>query len=69
MISQFYSSELHEQVDIMKQLTNLVLAPIGGAWSDGEVLVFGEVDDLQTKGQQLFDELLGGFDNSDTIPL
>ncbi|MEM8535281.1 MAG: hypothetical protein AAGF95_30880 [Chloroflexota bacterium] len=51
LISQFYLSELHEQVEITKQLIDLILAPIGGAWSDGEALAFGEdVGDLQMKG-------------------
>ena len=58
-IKHFYSAEsLAEQVKISKELTELVLRPVGGAWKDDEVLAFGEeTKDLQKKGKELFQKL------------
>ena len=59
-IADFYAnSKLAEQVEIARTLTAAILAPVGGAWRDDEVLAFGENvgEDLQQKGQSQFEIL------------
>lgn len=59
MVMDFYSTiSLPEQLEISKNLTELVLSPVGGAWKNDEVLAFGdETKNLQTKGKELFQKL------------
>lgn len=58
LIKDFYSAERPtEQVEISKRLTELILAPVGGAWKNDEVLAFGDEKKLQQKGKELFQKL------------
>ena len=60
-IRYFYAShDLKEKLHISERLTELVLAPIGGSWRKGELVVFGtdtDAEHLQCKGQKVFSEL------------
>lgn len=58
-IKDFYSANsLRKQVEISKNLTELVLNPVGGAWENDEILAFGdETKKLQQKGKELFQKL------------
>ena len=59
----FYSSrDLKEKLEISERMTELVLAPIGGPWRKGELIVFGtstKAKQLQSKGQEIFLWLFG----------
>ena len=59
-IIDFYATpDLAEQVTISRTLTAAILAPVGGAWQDNEVLAFGENagEDLQQQGLAMFNKL------------
>ena len=62
-IRRFYAShDLTEKLGISERLTELILAPIGGPWRRGELIVFGtntNVKQLQSKGRKVFSELFG----------
>ena len=63
-LGAFYkTADLTEKVRLTEHLTELVLAPIGGAWQPGEVLAFGhgesENDKLAEKGVEVYRELFG----------
>jgi hypothetical protein len=59
----FYSShDINEKLKISERMTELVLAPIGGPWRRGELIVFGmstNTKQLQSKGQEIFLGLFG----------
>ncbi len=63
-IESFYkSSNLAEELEISKILTDLFLAPINGPWRAEELIVFGtsyEATELHVKGMEVFSELFGG---------
>ena len=62
LIEQFYAaSALEAQARLVKELTEIVLEPVGGMWRDGEILAFGDDDsqDLQEQGRQLYRTLFG----------
>lgn len=59
-IAAFYDThDLDRQVELLRDLTDLVLEPIGGAWQDDEVLAFGGESDirLQEKGFEMYERL------------
>lgn len=58
-IVSFYAAEdIQQQVEISKGLTEHVLRPVGGVWSDNEILAFGDgVKNTQQKGKELFQKL------------
>jgi len=62
-IEDFYrTKDLKKKLEISEQLTELVLAPIGGLWRKGELLTLGrnkQGSDIQLKGKKLFFEIFG----------
>ena len=61
-LEAFYgAADLKERLRLTEYLTELVLAPVGGAWQPGEVLAFGhdesEDDELAEKGLEVYREL------------
>ena len=62
-LEDFYrTKDLKKKLEISEELTELVLAPIGGPWRKGEVLTLGrnkQGSDIQLKGKKLFAEILG----------
>jgi len=53
---QFYAAaDFERQVHFARVIEETVLAPIGGLWQDGELIVFGH----QAKGRAVFRALLG----------
>lgn len=59
-MANFYANpNLAEQVAISRTLTAAILAPVGGAWQDDEVLAFGENagKDLPQQGLAMFNNL------------
>lgn len=66
LIETFYSTEeLAQKVALTYEITELVLAPVGGMWRTDEILAFGDQiyaieersRDLQQQGQACFQEL------------
>lgn len=53
----YFTKDIIKQVEISKKLTKLVLKPVGGAWKDNEILAFGDEENLQSKGKELFQKL------------
>lgn len=51
----YVTVDFERQVDLARQIETRVLAPVGGPWQDGEVLVFGD----RKKGLALFRRLCG----------
>ena len=67
-IQRFFSTkDLEEKLGISERMTELILAPIGGPWCKGELIVFAadpKHSQLQEKGMQIFSDLFGiPFDN------
>ena len=67
-IQRFFSTQdLGEKLGISERMTELILAPIGGPWCKGELIVFAadpKHSQLQEKGMQIFSDLFGiPFDN------
>ena len=62
-LGAFYgTTNLEEKLRLMERLTDLVLAPVGGAWQQGEVLAFGHSemgDELAEKGLEVYRKLFG----------
>jgi hypothetical protein len=61
-MAQFYAtSDLEEQIEIQRALSQQILAPIGGPWRGDELLAFGDEDvsDLQERGRRVFHSLFG----------
>lgn len=61
-LEAFYSAtDIKEQYQLTERLTELVLAPVGGAWQQGEVLAFGDHEsrDLSEQGKGVYRELFG----------
>lgn len=60
-IKDFYRiKDLKKKLEISEELTELVLAPIGGPWRKGELLNLSrnkQVSDMQLKGKKLFNEI------------
>jgi len=58
LIADFYGADdLHHQLAISETLSDLVFAPIGGLWREGEILALGlddTIGDLQVKGKETF---------------
>ncbi|MCB9458319.1 MAG: hypothetical protein H6670_01625 [Anaerolineaceae bacterium] len=57
----FTTNDLAQKLTISESLSERVFAPIDGLWREGKVLAFGfddSVEDLQAKGQAVFDQLL-----------
>lgn len=63
VLEAFYrTTDVEEQFGLTERLTDLVLAPVGGAWRQGEVLAFGtdvRDDDLADEGVRVYRELFG----------
>ena len=54
LMEQFYATtDLSKQLDLAKRISNVALAPVGGAWREDEVLVFGH----QARGTEVFASL------------
>ncbi len=53
--------DLQTLIDVTERLTDLVLEPVGGPWRPGEILACGSdsLSDLATRGQTVYDALLG----------
>lgn len=62
-IEDFYKTkDLKKKLEISEELTELVLAPIGGPWRKGELLALSrnkQGSDIQLKGKKLFFEIFG----------
>ena len=63
-LEAFYqTADLKERFGLTERLTELVLAPVGGAWRPAEVLAFGhgqsENDKLAEKGVEVYRKLFG----------
>jgi len=62
-IEQFYAAgALEEKLEITERLIELVLAPVGGSWGRGELVVLGthsRAEGLDKKGRKLWQELFG----------
>jgi len=60
-IEDFYRiKDLKKKLEISEELTELVLAPIGGPWRKGELLTLSrnkKGSDIQLKGKKLFNEI------------
>lgn len=57
-ITGFYSAKIpSKQIEISRNLTELVLKPVGGAWKSNEILTFGDEENLQQRGKELFQKL------------
>jgi hypothetical protein len=64
MLAAFYHTEdIARQVELTYEISNYVLAPVGGMWRDNEIVAFGTEGstDLQARGYDLFYAL---FDRS-----
>lgn len=62
LLDRFYQAEtIEEQEALVRELSELVLAPVGGMWRANEILSFGETapQGLQDRGRQLFHTLFG----------
>ncbi|MFC1572526.1 hypothetical protein ACFL6M_02900 [Candidatus Eisenbacteria bacterium] len=62
LIESFYgTSDLARQIELMRTMTQIVLAPAGGMWANEELLAFGHDDskDLQRRGADIFRNLFG----------
>ena len=59
----YTTDDLNEQVELTREISSYVLAPIGGLWQDDEVLAFGTEtsSDLQVRAYELFRSLFSGL--------
>lgn len=64
-VAEFYTThDLGRQVEIIRAISERVLAPLGGMWRNNEVLAFGNEnsENLQGRGREVFRQLFGEKD-------
>jgi hypothetical protein len=62
-VTEFYvTQDLERQVEMVRAISERVLAPVGGLWRGNEVVAFGDEDSegLQERGYEIFRRLFKG---------